>query len=301
MVVDRPSGIPESAYRVWDEGAGSVAPHPGDLWVLSWDAEVVGLALIASARDDFVLVWPVTLHDENSFAPGRIVDHSPLGVPVTLWPTRETGIGIHLLDRSLGRLLESEEVRSVMRALDGDDAESPLAAAPGTARDADNVAADRRLVEYWTELCFHTGGVEAEGTLDSSQVQAEGGSPRWAASALGLTPQQLRPIWDGVVPATNEQLAALAEGLNVDEAALLRPDPLADVVTRLASPTFKSAIKDKMTSTGWSEAEIRRSVRTEYTLAARDDAATTDAIDRKLRDAISRVGRDARRGDDRVE
>lgn len=295
MVVDRPAGIPESAHLLWDEGAGSVAPRQGDLWVLSWDTEVVGLALIASAREDFVLAWPVTLLDQSSFAPGRVVDRSPLRVPVTLWPTRETGIGTHLLDRSLGQLLEAEDVRSVMRALD-DDEEPPLAAAPGRARDAANLAADRALVEHWTELCFHTGGVEVERTLDSNQVQSAGGSSRSAAAALGLTPQQLRPIWDGVVPVTDEQLSALAEALDVDvdEATLLRPDPLADVVTRLASPRFKSAIKDKMTSTGWREAAIRRAVRTEYTLVARDDAATADAIDRKLLDAISRVSRDVK-------
>lgn len=292
MVVGRPTGIPESAHQVWDVGVDSAVPRSGDLWVLSWDDEVVGLALIASAREDFVLAWPVTLPGEASFSPGRVVEVSPLGIPVTLWPTRETGIGTHLLDRSLGRLLETGVVQSVMRALD-DDKELQLVAAPGSARDAQNVAADRALVEHWTDLCFHTVVAEAEILLDSDQVQAAGGSSRSTASVLGLAPQQLRPIWDGVASVTDEQLSALAESLGVDETALLRSDPLADVVTRLASPRFKSAIKNIMSTTGWNEATIRSAVRTEYTLAARDDAATADAIDRKLLDAISRVGRDA--------
>lgn len=292
MVGDRPSGLPESAYQLWDDGVGTDRPQLGDLWVLSWDAGVVGLALIAAVREDFVLAWPVTLPGEASFAPGRTIYPSPLGVPVTLWPTRETGIGTHLLDRSLGRLLEAEVVRAVMLALD-DDSEPQLPSASGSARDAQNMGADRALIKYWTELCFHAGGVEIEMLLDSAQVRAAGGSSKSTASILELAPQQLRPIWDGVSSITADQLVTLAESLEVDEAALLRPDPLAGVVTRLASPLFKSAIKDRVATTGWSEAAVRTAVRTEYTLAARDDAATTNVIDRKLFDAISRVGRDA--------
>lgn len=293
MVVDRPTGIPESAHKLWDDGMGAVPPRSGDLWVLSWDGNFVGLALIASAREDFVLVWPVTFPDETSFTPGRVISQSPLDIPLTVWPTRETGIGVHLLDRSLGQLLEPELVRTVMRALDGDE-DPPLAAASGSAHEEKNQAADRALIEHWTELCFHTGVVAVEKFLNSDQVQAAGGSSRSAAAALGLAPQQMRPIWDGVVSATDEQLAMLADSLGVNELALLRPDPLAGVVTRLASPRFKSLIKDKMTTTGLSEAAVRTAVRTEYTLAARDDAATADTIDRKLLDAISRVGRNTR-------
>lgn len=290
MVVYRPTGIPESTHHLWDEGTGATTPQRGELWVLSWDTDVVGLALIASAREDFVLAWPVSLPGEASFAPGRVVDQSPLDVPVTLWPTRETGIGLHLLDRSLGRLLDVEFMRSVMRALD-DESEPPLRAAAGSADDPRNSAADRALIEHWTELCFHNAGVGVENFLDRDQVQAAGGSARTAADVLGLAPPQLGPIWDGVVPVADEQLSLLAETLDVEGAALLRSDPLASVVMRLASPRFKPAIKDKMTSTGWSESTVRNAVRSEYTLAARDDAATPDAVDRKLSDAISRVGR----------
>ena len=267
MVVYRPVGIPESTHHLWDEGTGATTPQRGELWVLSWDTDVVGLALIASAREDFVLAWPVSLPGEASFAPGRVVDQSPLDVPVTLWPTRETGIGLHLLDRSLGRLLDVEFMRSVMRALD-DESEPPLPAAAGSADDPRNSAADRALIEHWTELCLHNAGVGVENFLDRDQVQAAGGSARTAADALGLAPPQLGPIWDGVVPVADEQLSLLAETLDVEGAALLRSDPLASVVMRLASPRFKPAIKDKMTSTGWSESTVRNAVRSEYTQAA---------------------------------
>lgn len=290
MAGDRPACVPASAHQLWDDGVSADSLRPGDLWILSWDDKVLGIALIAAARDDFALAWPVTLPGEASFAPGLVIENSPLGIPVTLWPTRETGIGLHLLDRSLGRLLDGNVIRPLAFALE-DGEEPAFPAAPGSAWDEDNRDADRALVEHWSGLCFHMAGGENEIRLDSERVLAAGGSSRSTMELLGMSPQQLRPIWDGVESIDHEQLAFLAEHLGVDETTLLQPDPLAGVVTRLASPRFKPAIKERMEATGWSEAAVRVAVRSEYTLAARDDADTADAIDRKLRDAIARTGR----------
>lgn len=158
-------------------GAQSEQVRAGDLWVLSWDGEVVGLAAIAAAKHGFVLAWPVTLPGEVSFAPGLVVENSPLGVPVTLWPTRETGIGDHLLDRSLGQLLLPDRIRPISFALDDSD-DPGLAFAPGSARDSDNTEADRLMVDHWTELCFNAGGAEEGSFLDSAKVPR----PRWHVS-----------------------------------------------------------------------------------------------------------------------
>ena len=290
MAGDRPDGVPASAHQLWDDGVNADSPRPGDFWILSWDDEFLGAALIAAARDDFALAWPVTLPGEASFAPGLVIERSPLGIPVTLWPTRETGIGLHLLDRSLGRLLDADAIRPLAFAIeDGEELTFPVA--PGSAWDEDNRDADRALVEHWSGLCFHTAAGENEMRLDSEKVLAAGGSSRSTAELLGLPPQQLRPIWMGDAEIDHEQLAALAEHLGVDAITLLQPDPLAGVVTRLASPRFKPAIKEKMAATGLSEAAVRSGARSEYTLAARDDAETAEAVDRKLRDAIARTGR----------
>ncbi|WP_440714128.1 hypothetical protein [Gordonia sp. FQ] len=291
MAGDRPVGVPASAHQLWDDGVNADSARPGDLWILSWDDEVLGVALIAAARDDFALAWPVTLPGEASFAPGLVIENSPLGIPVTLWPTRETGIGLHLLDRSLGRLLDANAIRPLAFALE-DGEEPAFPAAPGSAWDEDNRAADRALVEHWSGLCFHLAGGENEMRLDSEKVLAAGGSSKSTAKLLGLPPQQLRPIWVGDAEIDHEQLVALAEDLGVDEVTLLQPDPLAGVVSRLAAPRFKRAIKARMAATRLNEAAVRGAARSEYTLAARDDANTADAIDRKLRDAIARAGRD---------
>ncbi|WP_222622184.1 hypothetical protein [Mycolicibacterium fluoranthenivorans] len=262
----------------------------GDLWILSWDGEFVGLALIAAAKDEYVLAWPVTLPDEVSFAPGLIIEESPLGVPVTLWATRETGIGNYLLDRNLGQLLPPDRIRPLSFALDDDD-DPGLPFAAGSARDSENADADRLMIEHWTELCFNTGGAEEGLFLDSAKVQHAGGTSRLIAQVLGLGLPELRSVMIGVVPINAEQLAAVGELLGVEGESLAGADPLADVVIDIARPRYKHLIVERTLETGHPEADIRRFARREYALAARNDG---DALrETKLRDAISRAGRDA--------
>lgn len=288
--VNRPAGIPATAHDLWDMGVQSTQVRAGDLWIFSWDGEFVGLALIAAAKDGYVLAWPVTLPDEVSFAPGLIVEESPLGVPVTLWATRETGIGNHLLDRSLGQLLPPDRIRPISFALD-DEEDPGLPFAAGSARDPENADADRLMVEHWTELCFNTGGAEEGQFLDSAKVRQAGGDSRIVGEVLGLGLPELRSLMTGVVPVTAEQLAVVAERLGVEGESLIGADPLADVVIDIAWPRFKPQIVARTTETGYGEADIRRFARREFPLAARNDS---DALrEAKLRDAISRAGRDA--------
>jgi hypothetical protein len=290
VIGERPPGIPESARTLWDEGVSDTQVRAGDLWILSWDGEVVGLAVIAAAKHGFVLAWPVSLPGEISFSPGLVVDDSPLGVPVTLWPTRETGIGNHLLDRSLGRLLEPDRIRAIAMALDaGEDPGLPRA--EGSALDTANTDADHSLVEHWIQLCFNTGGAEEGLFLDAAKVTAAGGGARIVGEVLGFGPEELRPLMTGVTPITAEQLDAVAERLGVESESLVGTDPLADVVADLAWPSFKHEIAARIAETGIGEEAVRRAARREFALAARDDG---DALrEAKLRDAIKRAGRHA--------
>lgn len=284
----RPAGIPASAHQLWDHGVHSEQVRAGDLWVLSWEREVVGHAVIAAVKPGFVLAWPVTLPGELSFSPGLVVEDTPLGVPVTMWPTRETGIGNHLLDRSLGRLIPPDRIRPISFALDdGDDPGLPFA--PGSARDPENAEADRLMVDHWTDLCFNSGGAEEGLFLDSAKVQQAGGSSRIVGELLGLGLPELRSLMTGVVPVTAEQLAVVAEHLGVEGESLVGADPLAEVVIDIAWPRYKRLIVTRTEETGLREADIRRLARREFPLAARDDS---DALrDTKLRDAIVRAGR----------
>lgn len=288
MVEVRPAAIPESARTLWDEGVPETQVRAGDLWILSWDGEVVGLAMIAAAKHGYVLAWPVTLPGEVSFSPGLVVDDSPLGLPVTLWPSRETGIGNHLLDRSLGRLLEPDRIRPIAMAVDDDD-DPGLRRAEGSALDTANSDADRSLVLQWTNLCFNTGGAEEGLFLDSAKVKAAGGTAKIVGEVLGRGPEELRPLMTGVVPITAEDLDAIAGLLGVESDSLTETDPLADVVTDLARPSLKRDIAIRTAQTGIGEAAVRRAARREFALAARDDGNALR--ENKLRDAIKRAGR----------
>lgn len=290
MNLGRPAGIPASAYRLWDEGAYREEVCAGDLWVLSWDGDVVGLALIAAVKRGFVLAWPVTLPGEASFSPGLVISDSPLGVPVTLWATRETGIGHHLLDRSLGQLLAPDQIRPLALALD-DGAEPGFIFASGSASENENVEADRLMVDHWTELCFNAGGAENGLFLDSENVKVAGGSAKMIGEVLAFGPQDVRPLMTGEVPITEDQLDAIAERLGADPTSLTGPDPLADVVADLANPRFKAQVLVRVAETGIDERTIRRSARREFALVARNDG---DLLrESKLRDAINRAGRGA--------
>jgi hypothetical protein len=258
----------------------------GDLWLLSWDCNYLGLAFIAAAKPGFVLAWPVTVPGEPSFAPGLKLAESPLGFAVTLWPTRETGIGWHLLDHPLGRLLDPPRIQHIARAMD--DGHNPgLPIANGSALDSANQRDDEAMVEHWGGLCFHTWPVERRHFLSQAKVAATGGSARSAASVLELKPEALRAFWTGVKPVTEEQMYLLAEALGVEPDELLGPDPLQEVLDRLAHPLFKQPILNAAYQSGLTEGQTRDAVRSDYALVARDDSLTVS--DARLFDAIRRV------------
>lgn len=290
MRVNWPADLPVSARELWVKGAQRTQVRVGDLWVLSWNGEVVGHAVIAAARPDYALAWPVTFPSEASFSPGLVVEDTPLGVPVTVWPTRETGIGNHLLDRSLGQLLSPDSIRQLSIALDEDD-DPGLAFASTSAEDPENSEADRLMVAHWTELCLNNGGAEDGSFLESTKVQRAGGDARIVSEVLGLGLPELRSVMTGATPITTEQLAALAKRLGVESGSLTGSDPLSDVVVDIAHPRFKRDVVARVAETGIAEEAIRRSARREFALAARNDG--DNLRESKLRDAIGRAGRNA--------
>jgi hypothetical protein len=169
-----------------------------------------------------------------------------------------------------------------------EDGESPgLPMVNGSALDVENQHDDKAMVELWGRLCFHTWPTEPRRYLSQAKVQARGGSAGLAASVLGLKPPTLSPIWTGVQPVTDEQVHTLADALEVEPKDLLEPDPLQEVLDRLAHPLFKERLLDAASRSGLTEGSARDAVRSEYALAARDDSLTV--ADAKLLDAIKRV------------
>jgi transcriptional regulator with XRE-family HTH domain len=258
----------------------------GDLWVMSWDGTYQGLVCVAAVKQGYILGWPVTLPGEPAFAPAVVVDNTPVGGPLFLWPTRETGLGTHLLHRPLGRLIDPRNIQRIAWAME--DGEDPgLAFARGFAADESNAAADEAMVERWAALCFHIWPETSPLYLSETRIKRAGGNAARAAACLNLTHVALRPLWTGVRPASEAQLAALANDLGVDASTLLAGDPMKEAVDRLASPVFKEPLLWLASSAGISEGDARDRARGQYALAARDDSLALD--DNRLLDAIKRA------------
>jgi hypothetical protein len=264
----------------------SVDVRPGDLWSLSWDGFYLGLALVAAVKSTFVLAWPVSGNDEIVFAPALALPGRSSRFASYVWPTRETGLALDLLHCAVGPGLPADRIPAIAWALeDGTDPGLPFAS--GGATDPENVLADESMIDRWTALCYHAWPPEERSYFSSLAFQHLGGTARSAADALEIDATELRELWRGLTPPSEEAAARLAESVGSPLEAVLGPDPLGKVVARLANPAFKLQLLEAAASRGLSEGEVRDAVRTEYALAARDD--TLAISDDRLRDAIRRV------------
>src|SRR5450631_1039510 len=108
-LTEAPPTLSTEGQRLWLEGLPAPVVH-GDLWLLSWDNQALGLVVVSRAREDYIVGWPTTLPGDPSFFPALLVDHAALGCTVTVWPQAATGIGKHLLHRRLGNLLSPRAV-----------------------------------------------------------------------------------------------------------------------------------------------------------------------------------------------
>jgi hypothetical protein len=112
-----------------------------------------------------------------------VLSGSTLGVEVTLWPTLETGIGLHLLDRNLGSLMAPAEIRRIGRVMD-EETELGYRENP---RDGSSDEIERAMVEHWSGLCFNTGGLDGALFLDRAKVEAHGRDAAWVRGPAQIT------------------------------------------------------------------------------------------------------------------
>lgn len=230
----------------------------------------------------------MTLPGELSFSPGMLVQDIH-GQILTVWPTKETGLGLHLLGQPLGQLLDARTIRSIAASLDDGETPEGAMAPPMQESNAWSEEVFAQMTEHWGSLCFHTGRTSADEIfLDREKVSQLGGNARQISGLLKLTAAQTRSLWDGEVPLQPEAVVVLTEHYDVEQQNFTQTDPAQTWWDRLASPAFKEQVEDACRRRHLSEEDIRNEVtRSAYALAARQDGDSL--ADQKLRDAIQRT------------
>jgi hypothetical protein len=266
-------------------------PAVGDLWLLSWDGRALGLALISGIADDYVLVWPVALPSDVVFRPAVQVPESPLGVPLVIWPSRETGVGNHMLHRRFGTLLREDVMAAVAEAAE-QGSEGPLPYAPATERNRIVDSADEAMVDQWEDICLNVWPRPRPGAspLNRDSLRAHGVRPSDLAEVLSLSGPDAVALFNGEMSLDAQRLELIESRMGISAAELL--DPMMDDAAReLLSPVWKDDILAVAEHFGEDELSAREELREEYALAARstgDQAARMRAAIQRL---LGRPGR----------
>jgi hypothetical protein len=281
-LTEAPPGI--ALPEIWTRGEpGRIAV--GDLWLLSWDGVGMGLGVVSVRLPGYVLAWPVTLSTEPSHAPAIGIGLSPLGVPVSVWPTRETGVGDALLHRRFGRLLVPQLMAAIADAIDEGD-QPPLPFQPASPDPTAQRAQDDDMIDQWEAICLTQWPGPSTSTLRLD---------RDAASVHRLTPGRLSELLDidtnravalqlGEIPLEPGQAETIATELGVAEADLMTPTREA-ASTALVDPVWKDDILELIARRRISEAAARDLVANEFALAARSSGSSES----RLRAAFARL------------
>jgi hypothetical protein len=285
-LTEAPDVLPDASRTHWltDD---TTDVRIGDLWLLSWSREALVMVAITKVIDDYVLVCPVTLPTDPSFAPAVIRDDTPLGLPLTIWPSMETGLGKHLLRRNLGSFLSERTITQLRRyAEDGD--ESPLPIAEGDYYSDGNPEFFTDLLAYMQGLCFHewpAGGAE-DAVLSAEVLTQHEADIAFMTRTLGVAVPRARQLLRQEVVPTAAEVEALASAWGVPSDALLAAarDSAAET---LLEPLFKPVLDQIMAKHGYDESTARRRAQEEYALAART-AQPSDRIAR-MTAALTRV------------
>jgi transcriptional regulator with XRE-family HTH domain len=275
-----PAGVPQTAW----EGVSPDRAEVGDLWLLSWNDEALALAVISGVATTFVLAWPVTLGTSVVFAPALDIQQSPLGVPVLAWPTRETGIGMHLLHRRLGRLMSQSTMAQVLDGLEsGEQIPLPLAG-PLMNNDLAEKASDA-MVDLWATINLNTWPWPEPGVTPFSQAALqENLSVTDLQKILGISLPAAAGYFSGELLPSIEQVDAVAEALGTQSPSLLEVTE-DEASLLLIEPRFKEPILEAARAQAITELESRNRSRTEFALAARSDGLA----ETRLSAAIDRV------------
>lgn len=279
-LTDAPEGVLDQA--LWTSGLDGV-PQVGDLWLLSWNYEVLGLIVLSGVAEDFVMGWPVTLPTEPAFTPAFFAD-SPIGHNFGVWPTRETGVGMHLLHRRFGKLLSAELMHEIGRAIDNGEMPN-IDFAPKPIDTTSAIQFSDQMIDQWQSICFNQWPLPSsdQSPFDREQLIEFDIKPSDLATIFRVSQFVASALYRGTRVPTIEQIDALAKAANVDAYALV--SPVRDEGARLLiNPLWKDAVINAGLKRSVSEPRARCGIQEEYAVAARFNGSREE----RLRAAIDR-------------
>lgn len=262
------------------------AVRAGDLWSLSWDGEELGRGVVARAAPTFVIMWPVTTRDEGWYPPAiQIGEHGD--EQMAAWPTRETGIGLHLLDRNLGETVNPRAIPIIETALETG-SEMPLPFVDDLASDEAKDLSES-MIDRWAALCHHEWPADRNLWLRTDLMATLGIAPSSLALDLGLSVPDAVAVWKREVALTEEQIAALStrHGLSAEQVA--GGNAGFDLFPGLIHPRIKAPVLEIASRYGLDENHARDRVREEFALAARSDNGQQGRLDAAIQRLLSQA------------
>ena len=247
----------------------------GQLWALSWDGVELAAGVVARVFPTFVLVWPATQPDEAWFPPAveltsRVVE------PLAVWPTRETGVGLHLLDACLGQVMSARTAWLLAEALEtGEDPPLPFVSSGFS---VDPQAHSDRLVEKWEAICFNVWPRPNLGLLRIGELQRLGVTPSHLAEVLDVTIADSVALWNHELALSDLQLDALVAELGVGSEEIVGGES-PDFYPGLVAPRRKQSVKEISSRFAIDEGAARDLIKSEFALAARSDGRDEGRLD----------------------
>jgi len=277
---DSPHGVATDAWMHSVPGN----PQIGDLWLLSWDAQALGLVVVSGVAPTFVLGWPVTLPGDQTFPPAISVDESPLG-QIAVWPSRETGVGNHLLHRRLGTALSERTMHLLADAFEeGTEPVLPFATTD-IGLEGRETASDR-MVDAWEAINLNVWPVPRPGItpLDADVLRANGTQVGTLAEILSISVPEAVGLYNGEMAPAPSELELLVVALGVPTEQLLRSQLDTESIAMLA-PRIKDDLVEIIRRRAIGEESARDLIRSQFALAARSDDTPRSRLDA----AIQRV------------
>jgi plasmid maintenance system antidote protein VapI len=262
-------------------------PRAGEIWMLSWDGKVAGLALVTSVLDDYFRAMPITLGEASASAGEAILPSSYLGEASTIWYRAETGLGMFLLHRRLLPALSSNEVQQLRRAAY---AGEPAPFEPGRADPAAARAGLAVVLDGFNALCHleWPSAAPSEGVLNTALLAELNISTRDVARVAELPVPEALAVWRQDWAVSGLVASKLSEAYGIDEEDLLVV--AADTHTKkLSAPRVKSRVVQLTQVSGLGERAARNRTRQEMTVSGRTDSVASrnstlveDTLDRLI-------------------